>query len=272
MTPVVVEVRVDRGARVAGVAEQQDRAEQVVEPAAGAADHEDARRLEGDCRVERELEVGRVLGRRVPLDRALPPLRPPRALPSRPSRSRRSPDRCEAPARAPGRRPSRPRSRVHPPAARARGQGRDALRQRRRRSRASTRIPPLALPRSGSAGRRRVEPPSQPGRARAPRFAAAILACRGVSRTASRAARAPRRSRGYRLWPRRSRARSQLPRAPRRLADEGERAGVPLVCPRLALVHVDRRGELDGAGREALALGVELAAPRAGTPRARRRR
>ena len=67
-TPVVVEVRIDRGARIAGVAEQQDRAEQVVEPAAGAADHEDARWLEGDCRVERELEVGRVLGRRVPLD------------------------------------------------------------------------------------------------------------------------------------------------------------------------------------------------------------
>ena len=66
--PVAVEVRIDRGARVTGVAEQQDRAEQVVEPAAGVADHEDVRGLERDRSVERELEVGRVLRGRVPLD------------------------------------------------------------------------------------------------------------------------------------------------------------------------------------------------------------
>ncbi len=42
-------------------AQDQQLAEQVVEPALDAADHEDPARLPGDGRAERELEIGRVL-------------------------------------------------------------------------------------------------------------------------------------------------------------------------------------------------------------------
>ena len=133
--PVAVQIRIDRRRRITGVGEQQDRAEQVVEPAAGAADDEDPRGLERDGSVERELEIGRVLGGRVPLD----------------DRSRRfggrepgGRDRVEIADRTIDAEPEREPTvdacvcRDHigaARAARARLQGRDALRQRRRRSR-----------------------------------------------------------------------------------------------------------------------------------------
>ncbi len=174
--PALAEVRVDLGARVALVAEQEHRAEQVIEPSAARADDDDPGRLERDRGVERELEVGRVLGGRMPLDAGAR-----RFGCCEPCRR----DRVEVADREVDVQPERER-----PVDAAVGGDHDG---RRRAAPGSgspeecppattmmvsgfTRIPPLALPRSGSAGRWRVEPPSQPGRARAPRFASAIVA------------------------------------------------------------------------------------------------
>ena len=68
MQVAVAEVGLEVRGPVALVAEQEHHAEQVVEPAAARADHDDACRLEGDGGVERELEIRGVLCRRVPLD------------------------------------------------------------------------------------------------------------------------------------------------------------------------------------------------------------
>ena len=64
----VAKVCLDLRGRVPLVAEQERDAEQVVEPPAVRADHDDARRLEGEGGVECELEIRGVLCRRVPLD------------------------------------------------------------------------------------------------------------------------------------------------------------------------------------------------------------
>ena len=66
--PRVAEIRIDLGRCVALVGEEEHRAEQVVEAATARADDDDSGWAERDRRVERELEIGRVLGRRVPLD------------------------------------------------------------------------------------------------------------------------------------------------------------------------------------------------------------
>ena len=106
-----------------------------------------------------------------------------RSRPSRAGSARQGSPSTPPPRRRPGTRSPDPPPRGRPPGrapTRARDRRRRRSRSRRRERRApprvpeparlpppprsrSTRLPPLALPRSGSAGRRRVRPPSQPG-------------------------------------------------------------------------------------------------------------
>ena len=152
---------VDRRARVALVTEQQQRAEQVVEPAAARADHEDAGGLERDRGIERELEVGRILGGGMALDPGPGGLgggEPGRGdrvevadrdVDVRPSASARSMPPSAAITSAPGGSVGQAALEGCPPATTTMVS-------------CCTRIPPLALPRSGSAGRRRGSRPLSP--------------------------------------------------------------------------------------------------------------
>ena len=133
---VVVEVRIDRGARIALVAEQQERAEQVVEPAAARC------RSRGCVRARARLRRrARARGRSRPWRRGCRSIAAPAASAAASpageteskspiARSMRSPS---ASARSMPESAAITKARSGRSAAR---QGRDALRQRRRRSRA----------------------------------------------------------------------------------------------------------------------------------------
>ena len=135
----------------------------MVEPAAVAGEDEDPPRGQRDRGVERELEVGRVLLGRVALDAR------PRRLRDRDGLGRR---RVEVADRDVDLEAERQRvletlvggddGRAERDRERA-ARGRAGLRLTPPPRSLPTRLPPLALPRSGSAGRRRVSPPSQPG-------------------------------------------------------------------------------------------------------------
>ena len=155
--------RVDRDRRPRRRRQQRQVAEQVVEPPAVAAQHHDAGRAVADGAVDREVEVGRVL---VAIGAARPRRR---SAATALDVVRRSPSRGRRPARRRGS-PSRNASATPPSAAITTasstpvGQRRGA-RRRRRRSRGlwGSSLPPPALPGSGSVGRRRDVPASQPG-------------------------------------------------------------------------------------------------------------
>ena len=157
--------------------EEQQVAEQVVEPVAAAVDQHDA--LRAALRSRRRTRArDRSRPSRPDGDRRSCPTRP-RRRPrrDRPSRGRRRDGRRARRARRRRASRSRPRSRRRPSGSHSRTLGRDAVDSRRtrlQRERAQCRswsLPPPELPGAGSRGRwraRRIEPtsawpPSQPG-------------------------------------------------------------------------------------------------------------
>ena len=183
------------GARVALGAEQQHRPSRWSSRPPAVPITRIRAGLERDRGVERELEVGRVLRGRMPLDRARrPPLR---------QRARRR-DRVEVADRTVDAQPERERAvetavgRDHVGAP-AEGRPGPAVGSPPATttitSSFSTRLPPWALPRSGSAGRRCVAAlsarscPSSPLRCRHP----SLPAGQGESESSSSRAFAPRR-------------------------------------------------------------------------------
>ncbi len=155
--------RVDPKLRVPRRAEEEQRREEVVEPAAVAGQHEDTLWVEGSPR-DRARARGRWRPSRPDAARcAFRPPRPRRRPPARRSRSRPPRSRPRGRARARARGPCPRRSRAHPPVPRARSERREGSRLPPPPRLRSARLPPLALPRSGSAGRRRAHPSSQPG-------------------------------------------------------------------------------------------------------------
>ena len=155
--------RIDLRARVAVGAEEQQCGELVIQPAAVPGQHEDAlrahrggqRRARARGRSRPSRADGARRGFRRPRRRRRLPATRSRSRPRRPSPRGR--------ARAHARAPCRPRRRARRAAPPVPHEDPAALRPIPPRRSLPTRLPPLALPRSGSAGRRRFRPPSQPG-------------------------------------------------------------------------------------------------------------
>ena len=158
--------------RSASAPSRRSEPSEVVETPLGARDDEDPPRPERDRLVERELEIGRVLRLRVTDDPCARRLgRAERLARDRVEVADHDVDaRARARPRARGRRPRRRRSRPSG----TRDRGGPAPEATTTTSGSITHVPPLALPRSGSAGRRRGSRPLSPV-ARAPRFARPIV-------------------------------------------------------------------------------------------------
>ena len=201
-TQAAPDQRVDLHAGIPLRSEEEQRRELVVEPAAVAGQHEDAPRRQRDRRVERELEIRRVLLLGMALDARRRALRDCDRLRRGRVEVADRDGRPRGRARARARAPCRPRPRARRAALRAQREDAAAPRPRPPPRSLPTRLPPLALPRSGSAGRRRVRPPSQPGLSRAPRYARGHRSARSRSIAGDDSAADPAEHRPARALPR----------------------------------------------------------------------